>query len=148
MNWRLLLDETVVLRRGDDSIAVIGVENIGDAPFPAYGSLDRAYNGSLSDSVTKILLSHNPAHWSDSIADRPGANVALTLSGHTHAMQCEFFGWSPAKYRYKLWGGLYRSSLGRQLYVNIGLGAVAMPVRIGQAVPEITSITLKRQPTQ
>lgn len=148
MGWRLLLDETVMLHRGGDSIAVIGVENIGDAPFPAYGSLERAYPGSLSDSVAKILLSHNPAHWSDSIADMPGANVALTLSGHTHAMQCELFGWSPAKYRYRLWGGLYRSRGGRQLYVNIGLGAVGMPVRIGQAVPEITSITLKRQPTQ
>ena len=31
---RLLLNETVWLRRGNDSVALIGVENIGDAPFP------------------------------------------------------------------------------------------------------------------
>lgn len=144
MGWDLLLDSTEMIRRGSDSIAVIGVENIGDPPFPTYGSLSRAYHGALSDSVTKILLSHNPAHWNDSIAPYPSANVAVTLSGHTHAMQCEIFGWSPAQYRYKQWGGLYRSPSGQLLYVNIGLGAVGVPVRVGQAVPEITLITLKR----
>ena len=142
----LLRDTTVMLRRGNDSIALIGVENIGDPPFPTYGSLRRAYPDA-SDKVTKILLSHNPMHWSDSIADNPNNNIALTLAGHTHAMQCELFGWSPAKYRYPLWGGLYHSPDGRQLYVNIGLGAVGVPVRIGQAVPEITVITLTRSNT-
>ena len=63
-------------------------------------------------------------HWNDSISADPSANIALTLSGHTHAMQCELFGWSPARYRYPQWGGLYTSPAGQQLYVNIGLGAV------------------------
>lgn len=143
MHWHLLLDETVMLHRGTDSLAVIGVENVGDAPFPTYGSLNRAYKAGLGDSVTKILLSHNPAHWTDSIDGRRDMNVALTLAGHTHAMQCEVFGWSPAIYRYPLWGGHYTSKTGQQLYVNIGLGTVGVPVRIGQAVPEITVLTLK-----
>lgn len=144
MGWKLLLDETRMIRRGTDSIAIIGVENIGDPPFPTYGSLARAY-ATPADSVTKILLSHNPMHWSDSIAGNPDMNIALTLAGHTHAMQCEIAGMSPASLRYPLWGGLYssRDSL-RRLYVNIGLGAVGMPVRIGQAKPEITVITLRR----
>ena len=148
MRWHLLLDQTIYIHRGNDSIAVIGVENIGDPPFPTYGSLVRAYPGQLSDSTTKILLTHNPMHWNDSISADPSANIALTLSGHTHAMQCELFGWSPARYRYPQWGGLYTSPAGQQLYVNIGLGAVGAPVRIGQAVPEITLITLKRSNTQ
>lgn len=145
MNWRLLRDETMMLHRGGDSLALIGVENVGDPPFPTYGSLSRAYSRGLNDRTTKILLSHNPAHWSDSIAGHKDVNVALTLAGHTHAMQCEISGWSPAVFRYPLWGGLYSSETGQQLYVNIGLGTVGVPVRIGQAVPEITVLTLKQK---
>lgn len=142
MGWRLLLNETEMLRQGNDSVALIGVENIGDPPFKVYGSLIKAYP-QLSDSVTKILLTHNPAHWVDSIADHPSQRVALSLSGHTHAMQIEMLGWSPAKYRYPTWGGLYKDSDNQhQLYVNIGGGTVGFPARIG-ATPEITLITLK-----
>lgn len=143
MGWRLLLNENVIVRRGSDSIAVIGVENIGDPPFRVYGSLMAAYPD-LSDGVTKILLTHNPAHWTDSIASRPDINIPLSLSGHTHAMQIEILGWSPAKYRYPTWGGLYADDDRRhQLYVNIGAGTVGFPARIG-ANPEITLITLKK----
>lgn len=142
MGWRLLLNENVILRRGQDSISVIGVENIGDPPFPVYGSLSKAYP-QLSDSVVKILLTHNPAHWVDSIASRPGINIPLSLAGHTHAMQIEIFGWSPAKYRYPTWGGLYTDDdNSHKLYVNIGTGTVGFPARVG-ATPEITLFTLK-----
>lgn len=143
MGWRLLLNETEFIRRGADSIAVIGVENIGDPPFRVYGSLHQAYPD-LGDNVTKILLTHNPAHWVDSIASNPSINVPLSLSGHTHAMQMEIFGWSPAKYRYPTWGGLYADDEhSHQLYVNIGAGTVGFPARLG-ATPEITLITLKK----
>lgn len=142
MGWRMLNDDHVWLRRANDSIALIGVENIGDAPFPTYGSLRRAYKD-ISDSNVKILLSHNPMHWVDSISTDKRAAVDLTLSGHTHAMQFELFGWSPAKFRYPTWGGLYKSDTNQQLYVNIGTGTVGFPARIG-ANPEITVITLKR----
>lgn len=142
---RLLLNETAWLRRGTDSIAVIGVENIGDPPFTIYGSLPRSYPD-LSDSNTKILLTHNPQHWVDSIADRSDINIPLTLSGHTHAMQIELAGISPAMWRYPTWGGLYTDSRSeRSLYVNIGCGTVGIPMRLG-ATPEITVITLRRAP--
>ncbi|WP_300502220.1 metallophosphoesterase [uncultured Duncaniella sp.] len=143
MGWRLLLNETAMLHHEGDSIALIGVENIGDPPFKVYGSLTRAYP-QLGDSVTKILLTHNPAHWVDSIADNPAMRVPLSLSGHTHAMQIELLGWSPAEYRYPTWGGLYNDTDNKhQLYVNIGGGTVGFPARIG-ATPEITLITLKK----
>lgn len=142
---RLLLNETAWLRRGNDSIAVIGVENIGDPPFTIYGSLPRSYPD-LSDSNTKILLTHNPQHWVDSIAGRSDINIPLTLSGHTHAMQIEVAGISPAMWRYPTWGGLYTDSRSeRSLYVNIGCGTVGIPMRLG-ATPEITVITLRRAP--
>lgn len=140
----LLLNETKMIHKATDSIAIIGVENIGDRPFPIYGSLAKAYP-TINDSVTKILLSHNPAHWVDSIADRNDVRVDLTLSGHTHAMQIELFGISPAALRYKTWGGLYADENERhQLYVNIGCGTVGMPMRLG-ATPEVTIITLRRK---
>lgn len=142
---RLLRNETVWIHRGNDSLALIGVENIGDPPFPVYGSLQKAYP-SVDDSNTKILLTHNPAHWVDSIADNPRANIALTLSGHTHAMQIELLGLSPAAWRYPTWGGLYADKYGsHQLYVNIGVGTVGLPMRLG-ATPEVTLITLRRSP--
>lgn len=142
---RLLKNETVWLRRGADSIAVIGVENIGDPPFPVYGSLAKAYPDTR-DTNKKILLSHNPAHWVDSIAGNDNINVDLTLAGHTHAMQINIFGLSPAALRYKTWGGLYSDENERhQLYVNIGTGTVGMPMRVG-ATPEITTLILRRRP--
>ena len=142
MGWRMLNNSAVWLRKASDSIAVIGVENVGDPPFTTYGNLLKAYPD-ISDGNTKILLSHNPAHWVDSISGNPSANIALTLSGHTHAMQIRVLGWSPAKWRYPTWGGMYSDSTGHQLYVNIGAGTVGFPSRIG-ATPEITVITLHR----
>lgn len=149
MGWDLLLNQTRFIGRGNDSIAVIGVENIGDPPFPTYGNLTESYPGDLSDNVTKILLSHNPAHWIAEIEKNPTINIPLTLSGHTHAMQVELFGLSPAVFRYPKWGGLYSSETNpsKQLYVNIGLGTVAIPMRLG-ARPELTLITLTGKENQ
>ncbi len=145
MGWKLLLNQTEFMHSGRDSIAVIGVENIGDPPFRIYGSLHKAYPA-VGDSVSKILLSHNPAHWTDSIAGHDDVNIALTLSGHTHAMQIEVAGLSPAAMRYATWGSMYGDEAGRHaLYVNIGAGTVGMPMRLG-ATPEITLITLKAMP--
>lgn len=143
MGWNLLLNSHVIIRHGSDSIAVIGVENIGDPPFKIYGSLKDSYPN-RNDTVTKILLTHNPAHWEQEIANRNDNNIALTLSGHTHAMQIELMGVSPASWRYERWGGLYYDKSGKHpLYVNIGTGTVGLPMRLG-ATPEITVITLKK----
>ena len=144
MGWKLLNNESHTFYAGGDSLVLIGVENIGDPPFPTYGDLDAAYRGDLADEAYKVLLSHNPAHWNDDIADSPDKNIALTLSGHTHAMQIEICGVSPAVFRYKTWGGMYTDAdEAHHLYVNIGIGEVGIPARIG-ATPEITLFTLTR----
>lgn len=144
MGWRLLRNETEWLHRGNDSIALIGVENVGDPPFRIYGDLSASYPGNLADSEYKILLSHNPAHWVTDISTNPENNIALTLSGHTHAMQISAFGLSPAAFRYPTWGGMYADTDSlRRLYVNIGTGEVGIPARIG-ATPEITLFTLRK----
>lgn len=139
---QLLRNESTWLRCGNDSIALIGVENIGDPPFKTYGSLAASYPD-LNDANTKILLTHNPQHWVDSIAGHDDMRIPLTLSGHTHAMQIEVGGMSPAVFRYPTWGGLYTDKeKGHSLYVNIGSGTVGIPMRLG-ATPEITLITLR-----
>lgn len=143
MGWKMLNNESVFITVDNDSIALIGVENVGDPPFNTYGDLDKAYS-TLDDQYTKILLSHNPSHWVDDIKDSPDKNIALTLSGHTHAMQISAIGISPAALRYQTWGGHYKDDDSHQLYVNIGAGEVAIPARIG-ATPEITLITLRRK---
>ena len=145
MGWQLLNDEHRFLVRGNDSIAMIGTENYGDPPFPIYGSFSRAYP-TLNDSLFKVCMQHNPYAWRATVLK--DTNIDLMLAGHTHAMQfmLSFMGhrWSPSAWRYKEWGGLY-SEGHQRLYVNIGLGMVGVPMRIG-ATPEITLITLKRKP--
>ena len=142
MNWTILNNSHTIIRNGNDSIALIGVENWGDPPFKMYADLSSSYPN-LNDSTFKILLSHNPAHWDAEIIYK--TNIALTLSGHTHAMQCAFniFGKyiSPAVFRYSRWSGLYTNQEKQYLYVNSGIGEVAIPARIG-VKPEITVITL------
>ncbi|MDB0674009.1 metallophosphoesterase, partial [Barnesiella intestinihominis] len=146
MGWTMLNNRSVFLHRGNDSIALIGVENWGLPPFPQYGKLDQAYS-SLNDSVFKILLSHNPLHWKHEVI--PHSNIDLTLSGHTHAMQLKL-GWKGFEYSfaeplYPEWSGLYTAPDKHQmLYVNEGIGCVFLPMRIG-ARPEITIITLKKE---
>ncbi|MCC8038935.1 MAG: metallophosphoesterase [Bacteroidales bacterium] len=147
MGWRLLKNEyTIIHRAPGDSLALLGIENMGDPPFKQYGSLYDTGYPNRQDSVVKILLSHNPAQWMMQIENNNN-NVDLTLAGHTHAMQMSAGHWSPAVLRYKYWGGLYADSLGHQLYVNRGAGTVGLPYRIG-ATPEITLITLhnKKKP--
>ncbi|MBE6240078.1 MAG: metallophosphoesterase [Bacteroidales bacterium] len=138
LGWDLLLNENRIIRRGCDSIAVIGVENTSPSRhFPSKGNLAKASEG--TDGTFRILLSHDPMHWD---AEVVGKDYPLTLSGHTHAMQFSIFGWNPSSIIYQQNRGLYTK--GKQhLYVNIGLGETLFPARIG-ARPEITLITLNK----
>jgi uncharacterized protein len=143
MGWRLLMNEHVVLERGGDQIALLGVENwSAKARFPKYGKLDEAYAGAEIYPF-KILMSHDPSHW-DAQVRKEYPDIDLTLSGHTHGMQFGLevpgFKWSPVQYIYKEWAGLYAE--GRQkLYVNRGFGFIGYPGRVG-IMPEITVIEL------
>lgn len=142
MGWKMLNNESAFLYRGNDSIALIGVENWGEPPFPKYGNLRIAYPG-LNDDRFKILLTHNPMHWDEEVI--PETNIDLSLSGHTHAMQIKLqlgsWRYSPSQMRYPRWSGLYQEG-NQYLYVNEGIGCVFMPMRVG-ATPEITVIQLK-----
>lgn len=136
MGWRMLNNDNVILRHGSDSIALIGVENAGKAPFPDFSDLGRAVRG--TEGMYRILLSHDPTHWEREVL--PQTDIDLTLSGHTHATQLRIGGFSPSRWVYKQWAGLYEKA-GRMLYVNSGIGYVGIPFRFG-AWPEITLLTL------
>ncbi len=144
MGFTLLLNEAVTLRKGSKSIALIGVENWGKGGFHKHGDLQTA-TAHVPDNSFKILMSHDPSHW-DGVTLDHHKHIHLTLAGHTHGMQfgIELFGfkWSPIKYFYKQWAGLYKQA-GKYLYVNRGFGFHGLKGRIG-IWPEITVLTLHR----
>ena len=143
MGWRLLMNEHVVLEKGDEKIALLGIENWGSkARFPKYGKMDLAHVGT-EDIPFKILLSHDPSHWDAQILPEYNS-IDLMLSGHTHGMQFglenPYFKWSPVQWMYKQWAGLYEQG-SQKLYVNRGYGFIGYPGRVG-ILPEITVIEL------
>lgn len=144
IGFELLLNENRFIQKGEDKIAIIGVENWG-VNFKKAGDLNKA-SQNVAQEDFKILMSHDPSHWDAEIKDHP-KNFHLTLAGHTHGMQFGieipgYFKWSLAQYIYKQWAGLYETA-GRYVYVNRGFGFHAYPGRVG-IMPEITVIELKK----
>lgn len=143
LGWRLLVNEHIVLEKGQDRIAVIGVENwSAKARFPKYGDLKKAHGGTAQYPF-KILMSHDPSHWDGEVRTQY-PDIDLTLSGHTHGMQFGVeipgFKWSPVQYVYRQWAGLHEEET-QKLYVNRGYGFIGYPGRVG-ILPEITMIEL------
>ena len=142
IGFRLLLNESLHLEKDGEKIALIGVENWGKRGFVKHGDLDKAI-APIEDSTFKVLLSHDPSHW-EAVTVPHEKKVHLTLAGHTHGMQfgIEIPGikWSPVKYIYPQWAGLYPKE-GQYIYVNRGFGFLGFPGRVG-ILPEITVIEL------
>ncbi len=146
MGWNLLLNENKYFEKNGQKIALVGVENWGESGFKQAGDLDKACEGILDEDF-KILLSHDPSHWQSVVKQDP-RHFHLTLSGHTHGMQFGIeipgvFRWSPIKYKYKNWAGIYEE-FGRYINVNRGFGFLGYPGRVG-VWPEITVIQLKKK---
>ncbi len=143
MGYDILMNEHRFITQGGDKIAIIGNENWG-VRFSKHGDLDLAAKGT-EDAAVKLLLSHDPTHWDAQV--RPNhPDIDVTFAGHTHGFQfgVEIAGikWSPVKYVYKQWGGLYQEG-DQHLYVNRGFGYLGYPGRVGMP-PELTIIELKR----
>ncbi|MBI1305046.1 MAG: metallophosphoesterase [Bacteroidetes bacterium] len=143
LGWKLLRNENVIFEKNGHSMAVIGVENWSNKMhFSRYGDLDKAYKGAESSNV-QLLLSHDPSHWRGEVLER-FKNIHVTFSGHTHGMQFGIetggFKWSPVKFAYPEWAGLYEEG-DQKLYVNRGFGYLGFPGRLG-IWPEITVFEL------
>jgi len=149
MGWRVLNDETLYLRRGDDSISLTGIAfDPSLRNFRHYGTLPDVDLSELyaevPDSLFNLTLCHLPQLWELITAQGCGD---LTLAGHVHSMQMKIpvgrRGISLARILYKRWSGAYREG-DRTLYINDGIGAVGIPTRLG-AAPEATLIVLRRE---
>ncbi|MEP5340935.1 MAG: metallophosphoesterase [Algibacter sp.] len=145
IGFDLLLNESKYLEKNGEKIALIGVENWGAGGFKKAGDLKQAASGIKKDDF-KILMSHDPSHWEQEVI-KDDYHYHLTLSGHTHGMQfgieiSGWFKWSPVKWRYKYWAGIYQE-MGQYINVNRGFGYLAFPGRVG-IWPEITVIELKK----
>jgi predicted MPP superfamily phosphohydrolase len=106
--------------------------------------------------IPNILLSHNP----NTFYSAAELGIELSLSGHTHGGQVNIeinhSSLNPARFMTRFIAGPYQLPMAAhtqgnpakavswsQLYVNRGLGTLALPARIG-AAPEITLLTLRR----
>ena len=148
IGFDLLLDEHRYIEKDGQKIALVGVENWGKG-FNQAGDLERASAGIQKEDF-KILMSHDPSHWEEKVKN-DDFNYHLTLSGHTHGLQMGieipgWIRWSPSKFVYKQWAGLYEE-FGRYVNVNRGFGYHAFPGRVG-IWPEITVIELKKSDNQ
>lgn len=144
LGFEILMNENRQIRRGEGYFNLVGIENWGLPPFPQKGDLNEALKG--VDEKFTLLLSHDPSHW-DAETIHHENHIDLTLAGHTHGMQfgIEIPGvrWSPVKYKYPRWAGLYQEGK-KFLYVNRGFGFLGLPGRVG-IWPEITVIELKAE---
>lgn len=145
IGFDLLLNENRFIEKNGERIAIIGVENWGKGGFKKKGDLKKA-STLVDEGDFKILMSHDPSHWDEKVIN-DAYHYHLTLSGHTHGMQFGieipgWFKWSPVKWRYKHWAGIYKE-LGQYINVNRGFGYLAFPGRVG-IWPEITVIELKK----
>ncbi len=142
MGFQLLDNTHVAIEQSNSTIFLAGVENWGLPPFPQHGNLNEALK-SIPKNAFTILMSHDPSHW-DAQVKVHAKKVHLTLSGHTHGMQfgidLPFFKWSPVKFKYPKWAGLYTEK-NRHLYVNRGFGFLGFPGRSGIR-PEVTVFKL------
>ena len=144
--WVVLRDSTVYIHKGGDSMAVTGID-YSEQLLKFRHSMDAVdsvefghiYNN-VDCSLFNITISHLPHLWR-TICDSSYSD--LTLSGHIHAMQMKIGSFSPAKFMYKEWSGLYESD-NCKLYINDGIGCVGYLARFG-ARPEITVIELHRK---
>ncbi|RNC88433.1 MAG: metallophosphoesterase [Winogradskyella sp.] len=145
IGFDLLLNDNRFIEKNGERIALVGVENWGKGGFKKAGDLKKASENVDKDDF-KILLSHDPSHWDEQVVS-DDYHYHLTLSGHTHGMQFGieipgWFKWSPVKWRYKHWAGIYEQ-LGQYINVNRGFGYLAFPGRVG-IWPEVTVIELKK----
>ncbi len=133
----VLLNQHVVLERGDASMVLAGVADYGAHHFDASHQSDpaAALLGAPADAAVRVLLAHQPR----SAAAAEKAGFDLQLSGHTHGGQ--FWPWVLfVRLQQPFTAGLHR--LGRLwVYVSRGTGYWGPPKRLG-APSEITHLRL------
>ena len=137
MGIRLLMNESVLLRRGEDAICLAG----GDDPhFYETDNIQKAA-GHLDHEVPSVLLAHSPEIYRKAAA----CKFDLLLCGHTHGGQICLPGGIPviinahAPVQFVRGAWSYR---GMQGYTSVGTGCSGVDVRFF-CRPEVTLHTIK-----
>ena len=141
LGWNLLQNRHIAIHKGNDSIIIAGTENDGKPPFPQKADYKKALEGVQQGNFV-IMLQHDPSAWTRHIL--PQNLAQLTLSGHKHGGQIQFFGFRPTHIKEKHDYGIYRSG-NNILNVTAGLGSL-VPFRLNMP-NEIVVITLKAKTT-
>jgi predicted MPP superfamily phosphohydrolase len=131
---RVLHNETVMLRREDAAVHLVGVNDL----WSRVCDLDRAFAG-LSPALPHIVLAHNPR----TVERLAGRRCDLMLSGHTHGGQIHLPGVGRPTLGRKAGrfaAGMYRYQ-NTYLYVNKGVG-FGFRLRFGVR-PEVAVLTLR-----
>lgn len=145
---RMLRQQNAVLRSGDASLNLIGVDyQSARRGEPRAGTAVRSYlegvDRLMVPGTANILLSHNP----NSFDRAAGLGIDLSLAGHTHGGQItlEYLhpALTPSRFITDYARGWFQKG-SAQLYVNRGIGTIGFPVRLG-ARPEITVFELLRE---
>lgn len=137
---RVLLNESVVLSRGDDAVALVGADD------PHYFRTDdlRAACADAPRDMCRILLVHSP----EVIPEAAELGFAAYLCGHTHGGQICLPGGMPlisnarAAWRFSSGPWQYGGMAG---YTSRGSGVSIVDVRYN-CLPEVTVHTLRRVP--
>ena len=131
-----------VVRRGDDAIAIGGLNDSAFSWSPDLVLDARHAFGSAPNGAFRILLFHRP--YTKAIGSEK-ADVKLQLSGHTHGGAMPVLKWLVAFGNEGHVRGLYEFAKGRYLHVSPGTGQWAgFPLRLFNPT-EITEITLRRK---
>ena len=133
---RVLENERLLVRRGDQTLAVLGendpVSHDSDIQIAA---------GMVPHWAFRILLAHRPTR----LAEHAAYGVRLQLSGHTHGGAFPVIHWLVARANEWHVRGLYEFAPGRYLYDSPGTGQWAgFPIRLFNST-EIAEITLRRR---
>jgi predicted MPP superfamily phosphohydrolase len=139
---RVLLNESVAIERGADTIYLAGVD---DAHFYHSHDIEKAA-ADIPEGSTRVLLSHTPEIY----AEAARAGFDLMLSGHTHGGQICLPGGIPIVLEADLprayAAGAWRH-VGMAGYTSVGAGSCLVPVRFNNR-PEITLHRLVRRESQ
>jgi hypothetical protein len=137
LGLQVLMNEHVLLRHGEASLALAGVADYSAHHFDESHRSDprAAIAGVPADTLVRVLLAHQPR----SAAAAATAGFQLQLSGHTHGGQFLPWNWfvrlqQPFTAGLNRWQGLW-------VYTSRGTGYWGPPKRLG-APSEITHLRL------
>ncbi len=139
----LLLNESVVLTRGHDNLAITGID---DPHFYAVDNLEKAAD-KIQHDICTVLLSHT----SEIARKAYYCGVDLVLCGHTHGGQLCMPGGIPiignVKSKRSMIRGNWQYRDRLKGYTSAGCGISSVPLRLN-CPPEITLHRLQRRNPQ